>query len=68
VIIETEEEMAFSGSRDPRSRRMLCPACRRPVEVVTPEQAVRMDGVSARAASPAESDTREAICTCFSRR
>jgi hypothetical protein len=66
VIIETEEEIALSN-QDHRSGPTWCPACRRPVEMVTPERAAEKMAL-ARAALPAESDKREAICSCISRR
>ena|SRR5262249_36053111 len=46
VNIETEEEIALSNQGQ-RSRLTWCPACRSQVEMVTPELAARMNGVSA---------------------
>ena len=68
MIIEIEEKTALGGNADQHLNLMWCPACGRRAEKVTPEQADRMAGVSARTASPAESQTREPICSCGSRR
>jgi hypothetical protein len=48
VIIETEEKTAPGSNQDQPLDLMWCPACRCRVEMVTPEQAARMAGVSAR--------------------
>ena len=49
MIIETEEKLALGSNEDPRSKPVWCPACRRQVEMVTPERAARIAGVGARA-------------------
>jgi excisionase family DNA binding protein len=48
VTIETEERVVLRGSPDPRSTLKWCPVCRRQVEMVTPEQAAQIAGVSTR--------------------
>ena len=48
MTIETEEETVLRGSQGQRPNLMWCPACRRQVEMVTPEQAVQIAGVSTR--------------------
>jgi len=49
VTIETEESIVFRTGQAPRSISMWCPECRREVEMVTPEQAPGIVGVSPRA-------------------
>ncbi len=48
MTIETEEKTVLRGSQSQRSTLMWCPICRRQVEMVTPEQAAQIAGVSAR--------------------
>jgi hypothetical protein len=48
VTIETEEKTTLRDSQERRSALMWCPACRRQVEMVTPEQAARIAGVNER--------------------
>ena len=48
MTIETEESVVLHGSSGPRSPLMWCPACRRQVEMVTPEQAAQIGSVSPR--------------------
>jgi hypothetical protein len=49
VTIETEETVALRSSQGKGSSLMWCPACRRQVEMVAPEQAAEIAGVSTRA-------------------
>lgn len=48
VTIETEENIVLRASGNQRTTLMWCPACRRQVEMVTPDQAARIAGVSTR--------------------
>jgi len=48
VTIETQESVVLRGSSDRRSTLKWCPACRRQVEMVTPERAAQIAGVSPR--------------------
>ena len=48
MIIETEEKTALSSNQDQHLKLMWCPACRRQVEMVAPEQADGIAGVSTR--------------------
>lgn len=48
VTIETEERTVLPSGRERRSTLMLCPACRRQVEMVTPEHAAWVAGVRPR--------------------
>jgi len=48
VTIETEESIVLRGSPNRSSALMWCPGCRRQVEMVTPEQAAQIAGVSTR--------------------
>jgi len=48
VTIETEENIVLRGSSGRWLSLMWCPACRRKVEVVTPERAAQIAGVSTR--------------------
>lgn len=46
MTIETEEKTVLRGSQGQRPNLMWCPACRRQVEMVTPERAAQIAGVS----------------------
>lgn len=48
VTIETEESIVLRASQDRRCSVMWCPNCRRQVEMVTPERAAKIAGVSER--------------------
>ena len=48
VTIETEENVVLRGGLARCSTLMWCPVCRRQVQMVTPEQAARIAGVSTR--------------------
>lgn len=48
MTIETEESVVLRGSTDQCASLMWCPACRRHVDMVTPERAARIAGVSER--------------------
>ncbi len=54
MTIETQESVVLRGSSDRRSSLKWCPACRRQVEMVTPEQAARIVHVS-----------EHAVCACI---
>ncbi len=46
MTIETEEKTVLRGSQGRRPTLTWCPACRREVEMVTPERAAQIAGVS----------------------
>src|SRR5579859_2498962 len=48
VTIETEESVVLRGSANQHAALMWCPVCRREVEMVTPEQAAQISGVTTR--------------------
>ncbi|HKS91869.1 MAG TPA: hypothetical protein VJQ83_08065 [Tepidiformaceae bacterium] len=48
MIIEIEDQTALGRSQDRHGNLMWCPSCRRQVDMVTPEQAGRIAGVSTR--------------------
>jgi hypothetical protein len=48
VTIETEESIALKVGTNRPSTLKWCPACRRQVEMVTPEQAAQIGGVNSR--------------------
>jgi len=48
MTIETEEKTVLRGSRERRSALVWCPACRREVEMVTPDQAAQIASASER--------------------
>jgi len=48
VTIETEENVVLRTTKGRQTSLMWCPACRRQVEMVTPEQAAEIAGVSTR--------------------
>lgn len=48
VTIETEESTLVRTTKGRQTSLMWCPACRRQVEMITPEQAARIAGVSTR--------------------
>ena len=48
MTIETEESVVLNRSLGQHSCLIWCPACRRQVEMVTPEQAALIAGVSER--------------------
>lgn len=48
MTIETEEKIVLSAIKGRQTALMWCPACRRQVEMVTPEQAAKVAGVSTR--------------------
>ncbi len=48
MTIETEENIVLHTAKGRHPCLMWCPACRRQVEMVTPEQAAQIAGVSPR--------------------
>lgn len=48
MTIETEEKTLLRGSQGQHPTLMWCPSCRRQVEMVTPERAAQIAGVSER--------------------
>src|SRR5260370_8441334 len=51
VTIETEESVVLRTAKGQQTSLMWCPACCRQVEMVTPEQAAQIVGVSTRTIS-----------------
>jgi Helix-turn-helix domain len=48
VTIETEESVVVRATKAQQTSLLWCPSCRRQVEMVTPEQAAQIAGVSSR--------------------